>query len=81
MKKSLSILLSLALICTSSLPAEDYLSEGNDEMNALYSPCGQDDEDKIYTATSNSMVGWGIFLVAAVCLAAGLAHRSAASGH
>lgn len=76
MKKVLSLFLSLALLNSPFLRAYDFLEQGNDESNAMYDTCGDGSEDGVYTATSTSMVGWGVGLAAAIALLAGLLRQS-----
>lgn len=78
MKKTLKLLVLFAFINCSILRADDCLEANQEESNALYAT-GECCEDSMFTATSASMVGWGVGLAAAIALLAGLLHQSSSA--
>jgi hypothetical protein len=79
MKKFIVAILSLLLACHSHpMFANEEISDNAKNADALYRE-GSGAVDGAYTATSVSMLGWGIGLAAGIAILAAALHQSKAS--
>ena len=75
-------IVTVLLIASSSLVAYDNnLNDHTKNTEAIYRE-GSGSQDGLFTATSISMLGWGIGLAVAIGILAGVIHQSkSSSGH
>lgn len=73
MKRILTLLLSILLVGSQTLKANECLELANYEMNDQYST-GDGCQDGVFNAVGASMIGWGVGLFAGIALLTGLIH-------
>ena len=78
MKKCLTFLLCVSMVCSSSvLISSDDINQYKEDTEALWNK-SSGSEDGAYAAISTSMLGWGLVLAAGIAILASVLHQSTA---